>query len=113
MLKVIASIALPGLTTFAFLCLFLWLAPRFAAGAAASVSFLTQWLLILVLVMPAIAVAILGPSWLFEVLTQGAITKVGRAWLILGGVLMFVVCCFAAIRTPTGRRYSLWRSSVA
>lgn len=113
MIEVVASIALPGLMTFAFLYVFLRLAPRLAARRATTVSFLTQWLLILVLVMPAIAIAILGPSWLFEVLTQGATTKESRAWLLLGGVLVLAVCCFAAIRSPTGRRYSAWRSSVA
>jgi hypothetical protein len=31
----------------------------------------------------------------------------------LGGVILFAVCFIVAIRSPAGRRYAAWRSSVA
>jgi hypothetical protein len=113
MTPVLLSLLFAGLASFAMLCLFFALVPRLAADGRFISSALVQWLLIAALVFPAIAAAIFGPSWLYEVTFSRATTKDQRLWLIIAGVGLLAVCVFCALQSSPGKIYSSWRTRVA
>ena len=113
MIPALASILLSGLIAYAMLFAFFATMPRVVAGRSTILGFALQWLLILVLALPAIAVAYFGPSWLYEVLFGRAATKDQRLWLMLGGIALLGFCFFIALRSSAGRRYSQWGRRVA
>ena|SRR5689334_19245061 len=106
----LASILISGLVAYAMLIAFLALAPRVAAGRSSIRSSSVQWLLVAALVLPAIAVAYFGPSWLFDVPFGQAATKDQRFWLIVGGIALLIICFLVALRSSAGKRYSQWRA---
>jgi hypothetical protein len=109
MIPALASVVLAGLVAFGMLFAFVALVPRVVANRAGVLSFTLQWLLVAVLVFPAIAVAYFAPSWLYEVPFGQVATKEQRFWFIVGGVALFVGCFLVALRSSAGRRYSQWR----
>jgi hypothetical protein len=113
MIQFALPVLLAGLASYALLCLFLALVPRLAGERKSVVSFLLQYLLILVLVVPAIAAAIFGPSLLIELTANESRTENQNAGLIVVGSVLLVGCLIAALRSPAGRRYTSWRSRVA
>jgi len=107
------SAVLGGFASFAMLCLFLALVPRLARDGKSTRSFLVQWLLIVGLVLPAIAPAIFGPLWLYEVAFDRPTTADHRLWLIPAGIVVLVFCFLGAIHSAIGKQYSSWRSRAA
>jgi hypothetical protein len=88
---------------------FFALVPRIVANRSTALSFILQWLMIAILVLPAIAVAYFGPSWLYEAPFGQVASKYSRLWLIVGGVALFGGCFVAALRSSAGKQYSKWR----
>ena len=113
MILVMLSLSLAGLTCFVLLYLFFWLVPRLSGEGKSFASFLMQWLLIASVVIPAIATAIFGPLWLYEVALIRATNVDHRLWLIASGSILLVLCFVAAVRSSAGKRYSSWRTSIA
>jgi hypothetical protein len=113
MIPALASMVIAGFVAYAMLFAFFALVPRVVAGRASILGFSLQWLLIAVLVLPAIAVAYFGPSWLYEASFGRTATKDQRLWLIVGGIALLVVCFLVALRSSAGKRYSQWRRRVA
>jgi hypothetical protein len=109
MIPALASLVIAGLVAFGMLFVFFALVPRVVANRPGIFSLTLQWLLIAVLVFPAIAVTYFAPSWLYEVPFGQAATKAHRFWLIMGGIALFVVCFLVALRSSAGKRYSQWR----
>jgi hypothetical protein len=109
MIPALASLVLAGLVAFGMLFAFFSLVPRVVANRPGIFSFTLQWLLIAVLVFPAIAVAYFAPTWLYEVPFDQVATKDQRFWLIVGGIALFVGCFLVALRSSAGKRYSQWR----
>ena len=110
MIPALASLVLAGLAAFGMLIAFLALVPRVVARRPGIFSFTVQWLLIAIVVFPAIAVAYFAPSWLYEVPFGQVATKDQRFWLILGGIALFAGIFLVALRSSAGKRYSRWRS---
>jgi hypothetical protein len=109
MIPALASLLLAGLVAFGMLFVFFALVPRVVANRSGVFSFAMQWLLIAVLVFPAIAVAYFAPSWLYEVPFGQAATKDQRFWFMVVGIALFVGCFLVALRSSAGKRYSQWR----
>src|SRR4051812_48815589 len=99
------SLVFAGAASFAMLYLFFALVPRLGARRRALTSILIQWILIASVVIPAIAAAIFGPIWLYQVVFNYATTQNQRLWLIASGILALVLCFLAAMRSAAGRRY--------
>ena len=113
MIVALLSVLIAGFASFAMLYSFFALVPRFAGDGRSVSSALIQWLLIASVVIPAIAVAFYGPIWLYQVAFSRATTEDQRLWLILAGIGLLAVCMLGALRSPAGKRYSMWRTRVA
>jgi hypothetical protein len=113
MIPVALSFLLSGLAAFALLCAFAALVPRVAGDGKSLVSVALQYVLIVAVVLPAIAIAVFGPLWLYEVAFGHPTTKDLCFWLLFGGTVLLVACLIAAATSTVGRRYFSWQSRVA
>ena len=109
MIPALASFVLSGLVAFGMLFSFLALVPRVVVGRSTALSVILQFFLIGILVLPAVAVAYYGPSWLYEAPFGQVATKDQRLWLIVGGIALFCGCAAVALRSSAGKQYSKWR----
>jgi hypothetical protein len=110
MVQALTSLILSGLVAYAMLIAFFALVPRFAAGRSPILAFSLQWLPIVVLALPAIAVAHFGPSWIYEVPFGRTATQDQRTWLIIGGLSLLGISFLVALRSSAAKRYSKWRA---
>jgi len=109
-IQALVSLLIAGLVTYAMLVAFFATVPRVVDGRSSTASFVLQYLLIALFVLPAIAVAYFGPLWLLQVPFDRDTTKDERFWLIIGGILLLGIAFVGAVRSSVGRRYSQWRS---
>ncbi|MDH5175453.1 MAG: hypothetical protein OEX15_02165 [Gammaproteobacteria bacterium] len=112
MIPLLISFLIAGVAALALLTAFMSLVPRLVKEDKTLASFLIQWTLILILLVPAMFGAMLGPLWIYQVLLEQDTTKDDRFWLILGSCALSVVWFLAALRSSAGRAYSSWRSLV-
>jgi hypothetical protein len=112
MISLLISFLIAGVAAFALLTIFMSLVPRLVKEDKSLSSFLIQWALILILVVPAMFGAMLGPLWIYQVLFEQDTTKDDRFWLILGSCALSVAWFLAALRSAPGRAYLSWRSHV-
>jgi hypothetical protein len=107
------SFLISGLVSFAMEWLFVRMVPLLSVDGQPVSNFKFKWRLVMPVLIPAMAIAIFGPAWLYEVAFGCAMKKGQRLWFILSGVGLHVACMHAALRTPAGKRYLLRLSRAA
>jgi hypothetical protein len=113
MMFTLLSFLIAGLVSFAMQWIFFALLPLLAVDGQPISPFKLKWQLVVPVLIPATAIAIFGPCWLYEVVFGRDTPKDQRLWFILAGVGLHVACMHGALRSPAGKRYLLRLNRVA